>query len=46
MKSNLIVFILLVFVSVEASAMAYRGLVYDVGLQYSPGVYSVEEFNP
>ncbi len=26
--------------------MNYRGIVYDVGLQYNPGEYSVETFNP
>lgn len=30
----------------DAPAMKYRGVVYDVGLQYNPGQYSVETFNP
>lgn len=26
--------------------MKYRGVVYDVGLQFSPGIFSVDPFNP
>lgn len=30
----------------EMNRLKYRGVVYDVGLQYNPGSYSVETFNP
>lgn len=31
---------------IDMCAMNYRGIVYDVGLQYNTGEYSVESFNP
>ncbi len=30
----------------KVNSMKYRGVVYDVGLQFNPGSYSVEPFNP
>jgi hypothetical protein len=30
----------------KAISLAYRGVVYDVGLQFNPGTYSVEPYNP
>ncbi len=46
MKRILFVLTVLTLSSVNLYAMNYRGIVYDVGLQYNPGEYSVETFNP
>lgn len=46
MKTRIIFLLMMAISSLDLIAMDYRGLVYDVGLQYSPGVYSVDEFNP
>lgn len=46
MKSRIGTFVLLVLTVMYSQAMEYRGVVYDVGLQYNPGQYSVSHFNP
>lgn len=39
-------FLVIMFAScMNLNAMNYRGIVYDVGLQYSPGVFSVDSLN-
>ncbi len=45
MKTKLLILMVLLMVFSDATAMKYRGMVYDVGLQYNPGEYSVEDFN-
>lgn len=46
MKTKLLILFSLLSAFISTSAMKYRGVVYDVGLQYNPGQYSVETFNP
>lgn len=44
-KHILLTLILAAF-AISANGMRYRGIVYDVGLQFSPGNYSVDSFRP
>lgn len=44
-KILLITLFTVVMISNAVSAMKYRGIVYDVGLQYNPDEYSVETYN-
>lgn len=46
MRTKLLIILAIAFLSANMHAMKYRGVVYDVGLQFNPGQYSVEEFNP
>ncbi len=46
MRKLLLILITLINYAIDMCAMNYRGIVYDVGLQYNPGEYSVETFNP
>lgn len=46
MRKILFVVLLLMVAFINNYAMNYRGVVYDVGLQYNPGKYSVETFDP
>lgn len=45
MNTKLLILFIMLSASINASAMKYRGVVYDVGLQYNPGEYSVKTFN-
>lgn len=45
MKSKLLIFLSMLLPAISMGAMNLRGIVYDVGLQYNPGQYSVENFD-
>lgn len=45
MKTKYFLILFLCMCCCDIYAMNYRGIVYDVGLQYNPGQYSVENFN-
>lgn len=45
MKIRLLILISLLTTFADTMAMKHRGVVYDVGLQYNSGEYSVENFN-
>lgn len=45
MKTKLLILALMLAAVSSVAAMNYRGIVYDVGLQFNPGQYSVECFN-
>lgn len=45
MKTKLLILMAMLVACGNISAMKYRGIVYDVGLQYNPGEYSVDKFD-
>lgn len=45
MKTRLLILMAMLVACGNISAMKYRGIVYDVGLQYNPGEYSVDKFD-